>query len=143
MTATTSKPPVCVVDASVWVSAFVASDVNDAVSLTWLRTQTAGGRSVIGSTLLLPEVAGAVVRRTGDPAYARVVVAGMRRLPEFRLVTLREASAARAATRAIDLGLCGADAVYVALADRLGVPLVTWDHEQLNRAASVIQTRTP
>lgn len=143
MTAASSNPLVFVVDASVWVSAFVSSDLNYAASLAWLRAQTAGGRTVVDPTLVLAEVAGALARRTGDPAFARVVVADMRRLSGLRLVPLTEARAARSATRAIDLGLRGADAIYVALAERLGVPLVTWDQEQLSRAAAVVQTRTP
>jgi predicted nucleic acid-binding protein len=89
------------------------------------------------------EVAGALARRTGDPAFARLVIADMRRLSGLRLATLTTALAARSAARAIDLGLRGADAVYVALAERLGVPLVTRDQEQLTRAAAAIQTRTP
>jgi predicted nucleic acid-binding protein len=143
MTAVTSNPVVCVVDASVWVSAFVSSDVNYAASLAWLRTQSAGGRSIVDPALVLPEVAGALARRSGDLAFARAVIADMRQLPGLRLVTLTGPAAYRSAARAIDLGLRGADAVYVAVAERLGVPLVTWDQEQLARAAAVIQTRTP
>ena len=37
----------------------------------------------------------------------------------------------------------GADAVYVALAAELDVPLVTWDHELLTRASVVVDVRTP
>jgi predicted nucleic acid-binding protein len=44
---------------------------------------------------------------------------------------------------AADLGLRGADAVYVALAHQLGLTLVTWDREQLTRTASMIVSRTP
>lgn len=39
--------------------------------------------------------------------------------------------------------LRGADAVYAALARRLGTPLVTWDKELLERAAAVVPTLTP
>jgi predicted nucleic acid-binding protein len=44
---------------------------------------------------------------------------------------------------AIDLRLRGADAVYVALARRLGMPLVTWDGEQRERARSAVRVATP
>jgi predicted nucleic acid-binding protein len=56
---------------------------------------------------------------------------------------LDEAAATTSATLAVDLRLRGADAPYVALGLHLGLPLVTWDQEQMTRAASVIQTRTP
>jgi predicted nucleic acid-binding protein len=39
--------------------------------------------------------------------------------------------------------LRGADAVYVALARRLGMPLVTWDAEQRERAKPVVRVVTP
>ncbi len=35
------------------------------------------------------------------------------------------------------------DAVYVALARDLGLPLVTWDDEQRTRASTVVTVRTP
>jgi len=41
------------------------------------------------------------------------------------------------------LPLKGSDAVYVALAQGLDVPLVTRDREQLARGSAVIQTITP
>jgi predicted nucleic acid-binding protein len=49
----------------------------------------------------------------------------------------------RATALATSLRLRGADAVYVAVADRLSIPLVTWDPEQLTRAGSRIQVRPP
>jgi len=48
-----------------------------------------------------------------------------------------------AAQLAADHALRGADAVYVAAALRLGLPLVTLDGEQLQRAEAVISTLSP
>jgi predicted nucleic acid-binding protein len=48
-----------------------------------------------------------------------------------------------AAQMAADLRLRGAEVVYVAAAYLLQVPLVTWDREQRQRAASVIAVQTP
>jgi predicted nucleic acid-binding protein len=39
--------------------------------------------------------------------------------------------------------LRGADAVYVALADLLDLPLVTWDREQRERAGRRVRVITP
>jgi predicted nucleic acid-binding protein len=49
----------------------------------------------------------------------------------------RRASAANASVAV------GADAVHVALADRLHIPLVTWDQEQRWRASGQIRVTTP
>ena len=44
---------------------------------------------------------------------------------------------------AADLGLRGADAVYVATAQALHLPLLTWDDDQRDRAGRVIGAFTP
>jgi len=49
----------------------------------------------------------------------------------------------QAALIAADLGLRGADAIYVALAERLGCPLVTWDVEMIRKTKGVIEARQP
>ena len=41
------------------------------------------------------------------------------------------------------LRLRGADATYVAVAQRLDLPLITWDREQLERASRLITVRSP
>ena len=44
---------------------------------------------------------------------------------------------------AAHLHLRGADATYVALAQHLDVPLVTWDDELLQRTGGIISVYTP
>ena len=48
------------------------------------------------------------------------------------------------ATRiAIDLGMRGADAMYVALAHKLGAPLVSLDREHVTRAGTYVKVIIP
>ena len=54
-----------------------------------------------------------------------------------------ESQGETAAAIAAQQFLRGADAVYVALAGQLRMPLVTWDKELLERAAAVVPTLTP
>ncbi len=42
-----------------------------------------------------------------------------------------------------DLRLRGSDAIFVALAHQLSIPLVSWDREQFQRASPLIETYTP
>jgi predicted nucleic acid-binding protein len=42
----------------------------------------------------------------------------------------------------IRLTIRGTDAIYVALAQRLGIPLVTWDNEQIQRGGPLIDVLT-
>lgn len=143
MRAASSPPRWAVVDASVWVSRFVSADIHHAQSRQWLEEHLANGRRVLAPTLLLVEVAGAIGRRIQDPTIARRVVDSLRALPGLTWVGLPGDVRDHAANLAVDLRLRGADAVYVAIADRLGVPLVTWDAEQLARASARIATLMP
>jgi len=132
-----------VVDASVWVSRFVPGDLNHDASRGWLHHHLASGNVIVVPTLLLVEVAGAIARRTGDAARTERIIQLTRSLSGLRWVPLTAGLTDRAANLATELGLRGADAIYVALADRLDIPLVTWDSEQLTRANPRIRVGTP
>jgi predicted nucleic acid-binding protein len=134
---------VTVVDASVWVARLVPQDVHHAAARAWLERYIAGGGVVAAPMLLLAEVAGAISRRTGQPGLAHAAVAHLLRLPGIRLVAIDRHLSQAATQLAADLGLRGADAVYVATALELRVPLLTLDHDQLSRAASSIIASAP
>ena len=63
--------------------------------------------------------------------------------PSMRLVTVDGRLGQTAARLAAQCQLRGADAIYVATAQFLNIPLITWDRQQRERAASVIATRAP
>jgi predicted nucleic acid-binding protein len=132
-----------VVDASVVVSRLVGHDVHHEASRRWLTRHVAEGGLVVAPALLLPEVAGAVARRTTEPRLAQRAVAAVLRLPALRLVVVDESLARLAARLAARFRLRGADAVYVAVAARLRLPLVTWDVEQRERAAPLVAVTRP
>ena len=132
-----------VVDASVWVARLVPEDIHHVRSQTWLERFIADGGLVAGPMLLTAEVAGAISRRTGDPTLARTAVARLLRLPVLRLVAIDRRLGETATRLAADLGLRGADAVYVATALELQVPLLTLDQDQFSRAASTIIVSAP
>ncbi len=132
-----------VVDASVWVSRLVPQDVHHEASRRWLEAFTARGGQVVAPVLLLPEIAGAISRRTGVPDLARQAVQQLQRLRTLRLVALDRRLSQAACQLAADLGLRGADATYVAVADQLKIPLVTWDNEHIDRAGKRITVQMP
>lgn len=132
-----------VVDASVWVSRLLINEVHHAASQRWLRDALAAGTHLVVPTLLPVEVAAAIARRTGDEAFAWRVVQDLLRLPPLRLIIVDRQLATSAARLAVELRLRGADAVYVAAAHRLSLPLVSWDRELVARAASRISASAP
>jgi predicted nucleic acid-binding protein len=93
--------------------------------------------------MLIPETAGAMVRITQDKNLARTAVSNLYLFPFMRLVPVDHMLVDDAADLAITFRLKGADALYVAVARQLGVPLVTFDREQLTRPASIIATIRP
>ena len=132
-----------VVDASVWVSRYIQTDVNHTASRAWLYQHLSRHHVVVAPTLLLVEVAGAVARRTGDAERTEQIVRTLRELSALRWVAVTVGVRDHSTQLAARLRLRGADAIYVALADRLRIPLVTWDREQLTRVTPPIVAFTP
>ncbi len=134
---------VYVVDASVWVSRFVPGDEYHLLSRSWLATMLTRGDNVASPALLLPELAGAIARRTGFVDLATRAVELIQEHLTVRLIPIDALLAEEGARLAGKLRLRGADAVYVAVANQLGIPLITWDHEQLTKGGRVATVLTP
>ena len=131
------------VDASVWVSWYLVRDAFHRVSRLWVASVVAHGQTLVIPSLALTETAGAVARRTGRSADGRRAARVMLRVPSIRVDPVDRTFALAAANLAASLKLRGPDAVYVALAYQLGVPLVTWDHEQAIRGRRLITVLQP
>jgi predicted nucleic acid-binding protein len=131
-----------VVDASVWVSYLIPADVNHSISRRWLSRLIAE-QPLAAPVLILAEVGGAISRRTGRPDLGEKVIGRLLSLPGLRLVSINHELGIRTARLAAELRLRGADAAYVAVAAALNIPLVSWDAEQLDRAAAVVRGYAP
>lgn len=132
-----------VVDASVWVGWFIPNDFHHSASYEWLGHQAERSEVVASPAILLAEVGGAVARRTGDSELGARAVALMHRLPNLRVVAVDATFGRFSADLAAEHRLRGADSLYAALAQRLNVPLVTWDHDQLEPGSAAISVFTP
>jgi predicted nucleic acid-binding protein len=97
------------------------------------------GEAVVAPVILLAEVASGLSRGLDDTALADGVVSLLQSTNLVRLFPVTEALAARAASIASSRRIHGCDAIYVALADQLGEPLVSLDHQQLTRAAGLVE----
>jgi predicted nucleic acid-binding protein len=131
-----------VVDASVWVSLFLEIDFFHLRSYAWFEEYSRRNGEMTVPTLLLTEVAAALIRRTNDPAVGKTVIDYLLNLRGLHIVPVDHRLALTAAELAAECRLRGADAVYMALAYTLGVPLLTWDHEQITRVQKVIRAGT-
>lgn len=132
-----------VVDASLVVSRLVPTDVHHAESVRWLARQMAAGTEIVAPILLLVEVGSAIARRTSDSTLGHQAVNQLLRWPNLRLVPLDHRLGLQAMELGVNLRLRGADAVYVAVAYQLGMPLVSLDREHHTRTGGLITVLSP
>ena len=127
-----------VVDASVWVARLVPEDTFYEPVKTWMSIRRNEDDQFLAPSLLLAEIGGAISRRT-TPSLGLKAVEHVQSLPGLQLVEMEHSMLREAARLAAELGLRGADSTYVAIAVRLGLPLITLDADQRERAAKRIQ----
>lgn len=132
-----------VVDASVWVARFSEADSFHSPSRQWITIMMTGGVALAEPVLLLPEVAGALSRSLSDRARAKRAAAIITSVPTVSLFDVDAPLAREAASIATELNLRGYDAVYVALTERLGLQLVSWDRDHLSRASKRVPVLRP
>src|SRR4051812_15749953 len=131
MPGSSGTPTAVVIDASVWVSRILIQDSNHQVALSWINEHLLNGGLLVAPILLVTETASAVSRISGLPARGHLAASQLYAIPEMSLVQIDQALVDEASDLAADLRLRGADAYYVAVSKNLGLPLVTFDSEQL------------
>jgi predicted nucleic acid-binding protein len=131
------------IDASVHVSALNPTEADSAGSRAFLAQVQQEHIPLFCPTLLLVEIAAAVVRALGDSGRAVALTEVIRSWPGQTLVPLGEALASRAADLAATAQLRGGDAVYAAVAQQYGTTLVTLDRQQLERLPPLVKTARP
>lgn len=132
-----------IVDANLWVSRAIRTDVNHATSLRWIEEKVRARARLVVPALTLAEVAGAVARISGIPDEGLDAVKRLLVTPGLQVMPVDLPLLYRAAALAAQLRLKGADAVYAATADVLRLPLVTWDQELAQRARQVVSVVHP
>lgn len=132
-----------VVDTSFWVSSLLPNDQNYVAARNWLNPHLYSSGRLLAPLLIVVEVAGALARVTGDANLARTAVLDLHSFPFLDLFPIDQGLVDAAVDIAVTYRLRGADAMYVALAWQLNVPLVTFDREQLSRPVGIISTIKP
>lgn len=132
-----------IIDASVWVAIFRADDLHHAVSIHFLETAIAADQDLHVPNLALAEISGVFSRQTGSSRLASQTVRAVLAMPRLQRHAFTNPMADRAAILAASCKLRGADAVYVSLAEALGLSLVSLDREILERSSRVVKALTP
>lgn len=131
------------VDSSVFVSAVRPEERGCNESRAFLAWVRLARPRLFLPTLALVEVAAALSRAGHDISMSQQYALAIGQLPNLFLVSLDEGLARESAALGARLGLRGADAVFLASAALYSSELVTWDREQLERGARVVQTLSP
>ena len=126
-----------VVDASVWVAAADSSDRFWELSRSFLTVAAERNIAVSIPAFAEVEVTCALARRVRDAQTGKMLGSGIlkslaRKVHATDAVLIKGAVAIGA-----DLFLRAGDALYAALADRVGGQIVTWDNELVSRANAV------
>lgn len=129
-----------VVDASVLVAAHSEHEGAYEIAQAWLERALLG--DLYAPVIALSEVSAAIARSSGDEALAEAVVQSLA-LSRIDFMPVDKSLALEAAAIGRRQRIRGCDAIYVALASRLGKPLVTLDGEQLTRGAGVAVVLRP
>jgi predicted nucleic acid-binding protein len=129
-------------DASIWIAALRTNEPSHEIALRLLQTLMERGAAFVQPTLFPIEVAGAMRRRTGDAFRARHAVERIDSL-NAHTVDIDRALAADAAALAMEVGIAGADACYVAVSQRHGSTLITLDEALIQRAMSCADVVSP
>ena len=133
-----------VLDASVWISSIQVDETNHAVSMRWRETWLAKDNVIAVPTHFLVEITSAFTRRPdGSEAAGLVALDGILDEPLIVRFDIDEDLAELAARAAARCRIRAGDALYVALAQQLEVPLVTWDDQLLDRARVLVDVRVP
>lgn len=135
--------PAVIVDASVWVSRLMPQDSRHVASSEWMSRYERAGGLLTAPTFLLIETAAAITRQTGRTAAGKYSIKHILYVSRTRLVALDAALVQSSAEMATNLHLRAGDAVYVTLAHLISIPLVSWDKEQIRRAAGSVLGFTP
>jgi predicted nucleic acid-binding protein len=131
-----------VLDASVVVASAKPREPSHAASRARFERALHGVDELVQPALFVVEVSGALAR-LGFPDADVVAILDPICARPHRIVTIGPRGAAKAAAVARSCKLRGADALYVWLAIREGIPLCTLDREMIARAPAGVQLVGP
>jgi predicted nucleic acid-binding protein len=132
-----------VIDASVWVSAFLPSDVHYSQADHLLETCLASRVRVIVPEIVLLEVAAGVARIRQHEGPGQIAAKKIERFPKIKFLPLQTAFLNKSILLATRHFLRAADSLYVAAARQSKAMLVTLHSEMLQRGAAAATVLTP
>ncbi|VAW32012.1 hypothetical protein MNBD_CHLOROFLEXI01-1945 [hydrothermal vent metagenome] len=132
-----------VVDASLFVAAVSQDESHHDQAVAWLNHALEKTATIDVPAIVLSEVSAAISRGQDDNVLAQRALNLLLQTDLIQIFPVSEELAKRAAEIGIKQRIRGCDAVYVALAEKLGTELVSLDRQQLARGTAVVPTHQP
>ena len=132
-----------VIDTSVWISHLVPADAHHTSTNACLNRISARPQRFSVPAIFLAEVSGVLARFDTPDAFVFDAVGEIDRSDRFNITPITLGHAMLAAAIARMAKIRGSDAIFVALAVSLEIPLLTWDKQQRERGARFCRTMTP
>ena len=132
-----------VIDTSAWIAGLVGGDIHHSDTIRFLHLMESRLIRFAVPAHFLAEIAG-VLARTGEPdEIIEREIRSIETTRRFQIVPVTVGLGLLAAEIARVANIRGADAVFVALARGLDIPLITWDKQQRERGDAFCRTMTP
>ena len=131
------------IDASVLTNSFVRGEKFHEQSRRVMERIRKEKSIVYLPEIVLPEVASALARGTGNHKTPLEFVAEIRRVPNFVFIPIDSELSNLASKFAAENKMKGCDSIYAAVSFRFDCKLVTLDNEQKERASKIIKVVTP
>ena len=132
--------PAVVVDASVLVARFRPADSGHQTARRLMGELQRSGTRLCFPSIALTEVASAIARGTGRTDLGLRALNRLQSWTQKSVRSVDQRLAERSAVLAANQRVRGCDAIYLAMAQDEGLPLLTFDREQRNRAPEDVRT---
>jgi len=131
------------IDASVIVNSAIEGEEHHEHSKELIDRIRNENIEIVVPQIILPEISAAITRKTDNEILAMNFVKRFIKVPNITFVQVDESLAIFASEIAAKCKIKGADSVYVAVASRFNVRLITLDDEQRKRSMKIIDVLTP
>jgi predicted nucleic acid-binding protein len=131
----------CVLDTAVAVAFLRPSDTHHQRAFRFVTPVLMGKHELVLPTIFEVEVLASLARASVPAGDGRASTAAF--LNRAKVVTLGPLAARKAAQVAVSCRLRGMDAIYAWVAQREGIPLVTFDRELVDRASAICEVICP
>lgn len=131
------------IDASVIVNSVIEGEEHHEYSKELINRIRKKNIEIVVPQIILPEMSASIARKTNNEILAMNFIKRFIKVPNITIIPIDKSLAMFASEIAARYRIRGADSIYVAVASRFNVRLITLDDEQRKRSMKIIDVLTP